>query len=186
MREGCDLPAPRKISPDFEAVLGLGGIHCTFSPFLVRSSTTCHRIMNHSSFHSDPKTLPRFVQVLISPCEFRTFSGVAGHQDPSCKPGGELTAPAPLPKYSSWSVSSSSSSQQPSSFASSPSGVFLPRLLTHPSLVHNRAGCPIPPHTKQVRPFSVSFGLPSSLAFVLACALGLFGGLPFSFGCNHG
>ena len=66
-------PAPRKISPDFEAGLGFGGIHCImFSgsafasaplpttaeiftiPFLVRSSATCSRIMSLSSSHSDP------------------------------------------------------------------------------------------------------------------------------------
>ena len=60
---------------------------------------------------------------------------------------GKLVKQESLPRYSSWSVSSSSSVQQPSSLVFSPSGASCSRSLTHPSLGHNLAGCPMPPHT---------------------------------------
>ena len=70
--------ALRKIFPDSKAELGFSGSHCIMfsgravssspllttaeiftTPFLVRSSGTCPRIMSLSSSHSDPRTVPR-------------------------------------------------------------------------------------------------------------------------------
>ena len=164
------LPAPRKIFPDFEAELGFSGIHCISGsafasaplsttaeiftiPFLVRSSATCPRIMSLSSSHSDPRTVPRLSQ---HPCSlehcwrFRNFRVTTVHPaslHASLSPGGELIRQDSLPRYPSWSVSSSSSIGRSSSLVPSPSGASCSRSITHPSLGHNLAGCPIPPHT---------------------------------------
>ena len=85
---------------------------------------------------------------------------VAGHHGPSSSAGcitqsqwEELIEQESLPRYPSWSVFSSSSVWQPSSLVSSSSGASSSRSLTHASLGHNLAMCPIPPYTQHVRPF---------------------------------
>ena len=65
----------------------------------------------------------------------------------SRNPSGELIKPESLPRYPSWSVSSSSSVLQPSSLVSSPSGASCSRSLTHPSLGHDLAVCQMPLRT---------------------------------------
>ena len=165
-------PAPRKMFPDIEAALGFSGIQCImfsgsafaslplwttnriFSvPLLVRSSACCPKIMSLPSSHSDARTVPRLSKhpLRLEQCwRFRDLCVTAVHPatlNASRNPGGELIKPESLPRYPSWSVSSSSSVQQPSSLVSSRSGASSSRSLTHPSLGHNLAECPIPPHT---------------------------------------
>ena len=142
--------------------------------------------------HSDPRTVPRVSKHprRLEHCwRFRYLRVTTVH--PASlhalrSPGGELINQDSLPRYPSWSVSSSSSVQQPFSLVSSPSGASCSRSLTHTSLGHNLAGCPIPPHTKHVRPFPLPLAFPPLLPLPLPFSLGFSMALPASLGCSHG
>ena len=119
--------------------------------------------------HSDPRTMPRLSQ---HPCRLEhcwRFRNFPGHYSKSSFT--ECITESCQTRCSCWSVSSSSSVQHSSSLVSSPSGASCSRSLTHPSLGHNLAGCPLPPHTLYFRPFSLAFGLSSTLAFAFALHL---------------
>ena len=134
-------------------------------PFLVRSSATCTRIMSLSSSQSGPKTMPRLSR---HPCRlehcwrFRDLWVTTVHPPllhASRSPRGELIRQDSLPRYSSWSVSSSTSVQQPSSLVSSPSGASCSRSLTHPSLGAQPRGVPNPSAHVACEAFSLAFHL---------------------------
>ena len=144
---------------------------------LAPGSYRCHR----------PTVIPRTVPLLsqhprcMEHCwRFRDLRVTAVH--------GELIRQNSLPRYPSWSVSSSFLVQQPSSLVSSPSGASCSLSSTHPSLGHNLAGCPIPPHTQHLRPFPLPLTFPPllpSLCLHLS-PLAFKAALPASFRCGHG
>ena len=141
VREGWDLlQRLGRSSLPLRGELGFSGIHrIMFSgsvfasaplsttaeiftiPFLVRSSATCPKTMSFSSSHSDPRTVPllsKHPRRLEHCWRFRDLRVTTVHPaslNASRSPGGELIKQDSLPRYPSWSVSSSSSVQQPSS-----------------------------------------------------------------------
>ena len=77
-------------------------------------------------------------------------------------PGGELIKQESLPRYSSWSVSSSSSVQQ----VSSSFGVFVLLQVVVPCFARAQpCGVPNPSADEANQAFSLAFGLSSTLAF---------------------
>ena len=136
------------------------------------------KIMSLSPSHSDPRTVPRLSKHprRLEHCwRFRYLRVTTVHPpslNTSRSPGGEPIKQESLPRYPRWSVSSSSSVQQPSSLVSSHSGASCSKS-SNPSFTGPQPrGVPNRSAKVACEAFSHAFGLSSTLAFALAFPLG--------------